>query len=31
MLPVWAEKSAGDGAVVMVDEFSMKMKGCCDG
>jgi uncharacterized protein YbbK (DUF523 family) len=26
-----AAKSTGDGAVVMVDEFSRKMKGCCDG
>jgi hypothetical protein len=28
---VLAEKSACDGAAVMVDEFSMKMKGCYDG
>jgi hypothetical protein len=31
MWHVLAEKSAGDGAAVMVDEFLMKMKGCCDG
>jgi hypothetical protein len=28
ILHVWAEKSIGDGAAVMVDEFSRKMKGC---
>jgi hypothetical protein len=28
MLHVSAEKSTGDGAAVMVDEFSRKMKGC---
>jgi hypothetical protein len=27
---VLAEKSASDGAAIMVDEFSRKMKGCCD-
>jgi hypothetical protein len=26
MLHVWAEKSAGDGAAIMIDEFSRKMK-----
>jgi hypothetical protein len=28
---VLAEKSASDGVAIMVDKFSRKMKGCCDG
>jgi hypothetical protein len=31
MLHLLAEISASDGAAIMVDEFSGKMKGCCDG